>query len=453
MAAQIEPRADAEVVEFAYTDFGTPGVIVSDEVEPLLGIREITFANGVKLNLKQTDLEDDQVQVQLNVDGGDLLNTRDDPLATAMTSSLLTGGLGEHTLDELQTILAGRRVGLSIESADETFRFSAQTTPGDLDLQLQLFAAALADAGYRSTGEAQYHQNVRNFFARLNATPESTLSNAEGAILSDNDPRFSLQPEEQYLDLTFAELQSDIDERLKNGALEVALVGDFDEQRAIDLVANTLGALPAREAEFGAYTDARDREFTQNREQRTLYHEGPPDQALLKMVWKTRDDDDFQDTLALELLERVARLELTDTLREELGQTYSPGVSASQSRVYPGYGTFSISAAVDVEDVPETRAAMLATIESLRDAEVDGDTLLRARQPLLETYDNLLKTNMGWMGLVDRAQTEPERIERYDRADAVLQSLMPAQLQEMARRYLAPAERVEIVVLPEDEGE
>ena len=76
-----------------------------------------------------------------------------------------------------------------------------------------------------------------------------------------------------------------------------------------------------------------------------------------------------------------------------------------------------------------------------------------ARRPLLENYENALKTNQGWMNLVDRAQTEPERIERFSGAKERLSALTAADLQAIAARYLDPGERLEIVVLPRADSE
>jgi zinc protease len=365
-----------------------------------------------------------------------------------MTSSLVSGGLGAHTIDELQSILAGKQVSFGIDAAAETFRLGGRTTPQDLELQLQLMAAALTDAAYRPQGEAQYRRSVANYFARLSATPELAIGTQIGGILSDGDPRFSLQPEAEFMALTFADLRADIADRLGKGAMELALVGDFDEAAAIDLVARTLGALPRREPQFRSYAENRQRGFTADRSPRVLYHDGAADQALIQMTWPTTDDSDFRASLTLELLERVARLELTDTLREELGQTYSPSAGASQSRVFPGYGTFEIAAAVDAAHVDEAREAMLEAVRTLAAEPVDEDMLLRARQPLLESYDNALKTNGGWLGLVDRAQTEPERIERFTQGKTLLASLTAADLQAMAARYLVPEQRLEVVALP-----
>ncbi|HEY6816635.1 MAG TPA: insulinase family protein [Croceibacterium sp.] len=448
MAETLAANESGTPTQWAYTEFGTPGTVVADAVEPLLGVRLLTFSNGLRVSLKQTDLQRDRVSVELNIDGGQMLNTRDNPLATAMDSALPAGGLGKHSIDELQTIFAGSAVGFTFNADAETFVFASQTTPRDLELQLQLTSAALSDPGFRPEGEAQYRRGIENFFASRDATAENALGNAAGGILSDNDPRFTLQPKEAYLGLTFARLKTDISDRLAHGALELALVGDIDEQRAIELISRTLAALPAREPAFRAYADNHVRAFTADRTPRTVYHDGAANQAIVRMSWPTRDDSDFDDELRLELLERVMRLELLDTLREKLGQTYSPGVTATESDVYPGYGVFTISAAVDTSHVAATRQAMLDTVARLATAPVDEDELLRARQPMLEAYDNALKTNGGWMNLVERAQRRPDRIGRFVSGKERLAALTPADLQTVAARYLNPAQRLEIVALP-----
>ena len=448
MTGQLAAQDNAALREFAYGDFGTPGIVVSDTTEAALGIRTLTFANGVRLNLKRTDLEQDKIRLSLNIDGGDLLNTRDDPLATAMVAMLPVGGLGKHSQDDLQSILAGRAVGLSIASEGDAFVAGASTTPRDLSLQLDLLAAAVTDPGYRPQGEDQYRRNIANYFAQKDATPGSALANALGGILSDDDPRFTLQPADAYAALSFARLKDEIADRLAHGAIEIGIVGDVDPAIAIADVARTFGALPPREATFRDYSEARRRSFTTDRQPRTVYHDGAADQGLVRYDWPTTDDGDPVEALKLELLERVVQIELTDTLREALGKSYSPSVASSPSRIYPGYGDFAIAASVDVADLPETRAAIAQTLAALRKSPVDADILQRARQPLLEAYANALKTNGGWLSLVDRAQSQDDRIARFQAGAARLRTLTAADLLSTAQKYLDPQQAVTITVLP-----
>lgn len=448
MKASISQESSTDLAGFAYTDFGAAGVVVSDRREPLLGIREIVFANGVMLNLKRTDLEKDRVRVSLNLDGGDKLDTRENPLATEMVSYLDEGGLARHSTDELQSILAGRTVSANFGTGESSFNVRALTTPRDLEVQLQLLAASISDPGFRPEGQVAYRQQMNTYFQRKDATPASALRASLGAILSNNDPRFSLQDVEDYRRLTFSKLRQDLADRLANGAIEIGIVGDIDEDQAIALVAGTLGALPDREREFRAYDEQPSRPFSEDRSTRIVRHSGAGDQALLRLTWPTRDDGDADEALRLALLERLVRIQLTDTLREALGKTYSPSASSDLSRYWKGYGTFSINASVDVGEVDETRAAIDATIEALRAAPVPEDVLQRARAPLAEAYRNALKSNGSWLSLVDRAQSESGRIARYVTARERLDAIGPSEMQSLALRYLDPEEALEILVLP-----
>jgi zinc protease len=444
--ARQEPRT---LGAFAYTEFGAPGAVASDMVEPALGIREVRFANGVRLNLKRTQLDADKVLVRLNVDGGNMLQTRENPHAVMLAAMLPTGGLGRHSVDDLQTILAGRTVSNGFGASDETFSSNATTTRADLELQLQLMAATLTDPGYRPAGEVVFRQSINNLFQALRATPGSSLNADLGGILSDGDPRFSLGAVEDYRGLTFAKLKSDIGDRLNNGAIELALVGDFDEDQAIAFVARTFGALPQRESEFRRYTEQRARPFTANRAPQVLRHSGPKDQALLRLTWPTRDGEDPLATLQLQLLERVLQIEITDSLREALGKAYSPGASSEASRIWRDYGTMAVTASVDVRDVIATRAAILQAVAELRDAPISADVLQRARAPMLEDLANRLKGNAGWMAYAERAQTKPDRIERFLAARARIEAISPVDLQAVARRYLGAGSAVEVLVLPD----
>jgi len=169
------------------------------------------------------------------------------------------GGLGKHSRDDLQTILAGKSVSGGFSSTPETFVMAGSTNRTDLPLQLQMFTAYLTDPGYRPEAQTLYYNTMNTFFARLKSTPGDALRNTAGGILSDKDPRFTLQPIEAYRALTFKKLKADLSDRLARGAIEVDIVGDFEANAAIDAVAKTLGALPAREPEFRPYTEQRQR--------------------------------------------------------------------------------------------------------------------------------------------------------------------------------------------------
>jgi len=448
------PPRQRDAQAFAYTDFGPEGTLAADGTIEDLGIRTIRFANNVRLNLKPTDFEEGRVQVSLRIDGGDLLATRDNPEATSLMNIFVRGGLEAHSLDDLYSIFAGRSVSLSFGSGDDFLGGYVSTTPDDLLLQMQILAAFVTHPGYRSEALAQYRSFLPNFYARLSATPESAIGSRIGAILSDNDPRFSLADQSVFAGLTFDQLRGAIADRLQHGAIEIGIVGDFDEAAAIDAVARTFGALPVREAEFNSYTDARQRSFTADRSVRTLIHDGEPDQAVVEFYWPTTDNSDFDTDVRLRMLAELLQLKVTDEIRERLGASYSPVASSFTSSIYPGYGYIRISVSVDSGDVERVAAAVrriaadlsapLDPKPEIAERAISADELLRAREPILENLANSLHENSAWLGIVDEAQSDPQTLARFRISRTAFDDIKTPELLALARRYLAPDKAVEV---------
>ena len=448
LAAPLGTSTAIDFGTFAYTQFGPAGKVVADRREPLLGIRELRFANGVQLNLKHTGIDRDRVLVSYAIDGGALLDTRTAPLATAMSAALIAGGLGKHSIDALQSLMAGHAVRPAFAAGADRFTGTAQTTPRDLTLQLQLFTALVSDPGYRFEGERIYGDIIRQIFRMRHATPSSALGSELGGLISDGDPRFTLQSEAAFRALHFSTLKAAISPQLAHGALEIGIVGDVDEDAAIAAVASTSGALPAREAAFRPWTEARQRSFTADRKPRIIYHTGPADQALLALVWHSRDDADPREKQVLNLLERVVRIRLNEVLREKLGKSYAPQATSAPSAVWPGFGTFGVLAEAAPAELPAVRAAILAAIDELARHPPAADLVARAREPLLQSFDNQLKSDAGWLPLVTAAQSRPDRLERETHARARLLAVTASDLQAAVRRYLVPERLLDVEVQP-----
>ncbi|WP_017669877.1 insulinase family protein [Blastomonas sp. AAP53] len=448
---------------FAYQDFGSSGTVVADSTIEDLGIRTVRFANNVRLNLKKTDFDKNRVLVSLRIDGGDLLASRDNPEATSLMNIFVRGGLEAHSLDDLYSIFAGRAVSLNFGSGEDYLGGYLATTPDDLKLQMQVLAAFTTHPGYRSEAINQYRSYLPNFYARMNATPEGAIGSQIGAILSDNDPRFSLADRAVFERLTFDDLKASIGDRLAKGAIEIGLVGDFDEDEAIAAVAATFGALAEREADFRDYGDARMRQFTANRAPRVLHHKGEADQAIVEFYWPTTDDGDYREDVRLRLLAELLQIKVTDQIREQLGASYSPVARSFTSSIYPGYGYIQISTNVatgDVDKVAEAvrqiAAELSAPARALGDAPVPSpiaaDELARARTPILENIANSVKSNSAWLGVVDSAQSKPARLDRFRSGGTAFGKVSADELLTMARTYLAPERALLVQALYEDEA-
>lgn len=439
---------DEGMAEFAYSDFGDPTAIIADETIEDLGIRTIRFANNVRLNLKSTDFEDDRLRFSIRVGSGQLAFPTENMSEAQLLSNLSAqGGLGKHSYDELTQIFAGRRLRYGFSVGDDEFTMSGAITMADLPAQMQLSAAYLTDPGLRPEMVSQWRNVVPPFMAQIDATPQSVAQVEASRIVADGNLRFGI-PTQAQLEAADADVaRSLIADEFAKAPIEIAVVGEFDEQGVIDAVAATFGALPTRAETLSDFPDRRKASFADDRSERVLYHEGAPDQALVLAYWPTTDDDDPQEEATMQLLARIMRLQMLEIIREQLGASYSPGAGSSMSDVYEDYGTFSTSVIVEPSQAAEVFGVIDRIAEELRANPVDTDLLDRARKPVLEQIAQQRKDNGFWLGVADAAQLEADRLDRVRTIEARYEGVTAEMLQAAALRYLDPAQALRIRIV------
>ena len=447
--AVVAPEARVDKA-FAYTNFGPPGSVVEDKLIADLGIRTIRFANGVLLNIKQTDFEDNRIRYSLRIDGGQLhFGKANATLAKFMGSTYVSGGLAAHDIEDLRSLLAGTTVSASFGVGDDYFGSYGAVTPADLDRQLQLLAAFSRYPGYRENAVRLFRRPLPEIYASLDATPGAAL-NVEGArIMNDGDPRFSVEPLETLLSADFHTLKPTLGDALMTNRLEIALVGDVDESAAIAAVSRTFGVLPARKADARDYAASRAASWAQGEGTFDITHKGEANQLGWQRSWMTTGDDDQRTTQTMDLLARIVTLRLIDELREKLGATYGGSANSSMSKIYPGRGIFSISTSGDPNDLAAIEAAADAIIAELVTAPVDVDLFERARKPVLESYADWRKRNDTWIGVVAEAQSDPDKLARFRNSENSFKSITVDDVWAIAKRYLAKPAPFTFRALPE----
>lgn len=436
---------------FAYTDFGPPGTIAEDRRVADLDIREIRFANNVRLNLKRTDFEKGRVRVSLRIGGGAAaLPAQPDGLAMFMHGAFSAGGTSAHSVDDLRSILAGRTVSGNLGAGSDAFGGGYATVPQDLELQLQLLAAMVTAPGYRAEGEAQWRNQVGVIYPTLDSQPAAIVGRDVARILASGDTRFGLPKEADAKARGYAELKPLVESALAHDAIEIGIVGDVDEAAAIAAVAKTFGALPPRAAERPDYGALRPVSFPASRARLTLTHSGKPNQAIALSYWPTTDGMDPVTEAQLTMLGRILQLLMTDELREKLGATYSPQAGSFASSLYRGYGYLSVSSNVEPGAIPAVNAAVDRVAARLGRIPLDADVMLRARKPLLEAIERSRRENSAWIGLIDEAQSQPRDLDDFRTQAARISAVTPAQIRALAQRYLTPGAELRIGIVPRE---
>jgi zinc protease len=137
---------------------------------------------------------------------------------------------------------------------------------------------------------------------------------------------------------------------------------------------------------------------------------------------------------------------LRDSLREDLGQTYTVSVGLSQSAPQRGDGYIAVSFGAAPENIAGMTDRVLAEIRKLQTDGPAADLVAKAKEGARRDYETALKQNNYWMA---RLQTVhmlggnpldiPTRAQR-------IESLTPAVVQDAFKKYY-PLDRYTVVTL------
>lgn len=443
------PEKIAELA-FAYTDFGPAGKIAQERKVDDLGVTLLEFDNGVRLNLKPTDFEAGRVRLSVRIGGGRLTEPADKPgLGFLAGNTLLPGGLGKHSADDLQRLLSGRTVGTNFVLGSDAFIFGGTTNRADLELQLQLIAAFITDPGLRPEAMRQFQKGAEVYYTRLRNTVEGPLTAEVPRLLANGDGRFGVPPQEAATARTFDEVRAWLTPEFARGAVEIAIVGDFDPAQAIAHVARTFGALPKRVAK-PAYAAQRRVSFPPAAIERSFHVPTEIQKGLVQLFWEATDSRDVDVARRLSLLGSVLADRLRVKIREEMGDTYSPNAGTSLSDTYTGYGHIVADATVAPDKAAAVAEAMREAAADLYANGVTEDELVRAKQPSLAAIRQSMRTNPYWLGnVLASAQEHPERLEWSRTRLSGVEAITAGELTALARKYLRPEKVHQFLSLPE----
>jgi zinc protease len=443
------PEAITEA-KWGYTDFGAPGKVVKREHIDDLDVTLVTFANGVRLNLKKTDFESNLIRLSLRVGNGQLTEPADKPgLGAYMSETFVEGGLGKHSADDLRRILAGHTVGSSFASAGDAFVGGGATNRDDLLLQLQLMTARLVDPGYRPEAARQARKAIEELYLSLAHTPSGPFTLDVARLLASGDPRFGLPAENVMLQRNLDEVKAWITPELQHGYIELAIVGDLDIDQTIDAVSRTFGALPPREPRQ-PLDDLRKVQYPKQPFARSYAVPTEIPKGVVAIYWPTTDALEIHRNRRLSLLGLVLSDRLRVKVREELGDAYSPSAGNNPSEVYPGYGYMVANVTVDPPRAQEVADAVTALGRDIAGKGVTDDELERAKLPVMTQLRESARTNQYWLNAVlSRAQERPQQLDWCRSRYADIESITTADLDALAKEYLPAEHASRVIVIPQ----
>ena len=136
---QYDAYQEEEVPQTLMATLPAPGKIVSEKPYGKFGMTEITLSNGMKVYVKPTDFQADQVTMSMRGEGGtSVYGDKDIPNFSFLTSAVAEAGVGDFSATRLRKALAGKSLKVAPAINSEGQRITGTSSVKDLETMLQL---------------------------------------------------------------------------------------------------------------------------------------------------------------------------------------------------------------------------------------------------------------------------------------------------------------------------
>ena len=157
-----------------------------------------------------------------------------------------------------------------------------------------------------------------------------------------------------------------------------------------------------------------------------------------------------ESRFALRALTDYVQIKLTETLREQLGGTYSPSVGGGGSREPRQEYAIQVSYGSSPENVDTLARTVLALADTLKTRGPSPADVAKVREQLVRGREVQLKQNGYWLAnIAGRDQAGEPLAGLLGPYDEMVRNLTPAQIQAAARQYLDTRNYARFVLLPE----
>lgn len=428
-----------------------PGTIAERTHFAPLGITQVTFHNQARLHYRYMDFKKDEVTVNITLPGGIIRESSAQRGITDMAVLALSSpATSRLSSTDIRDIMTGKKVTVTGRATEDSIVLSVVGTPEGVEEGLRLAHLLLQDAKIEPASVALWTQQKLQEIASARSRIDTRGREAAALALSGDDPRRALltseQVQAQAADLPAA--QAWLQEILRTAPMEVAIVGDLPEDRAIALAARYLGSLPARARQDPSLQPLRQLPGFTGPLTRTLDVETITPRAHPILMWRCADWQDVRGRRLIFLASRILERRVRQEIREDRALTYSSMVYSMPSKVYPLASALFVEFTTDPEKVAEATAIAKAVVERFAEegpTDAEMEMLYKQIQNALET---MYKEPRFWVDVLGDLEYHGTKLDDLDGALEKFLALTKADIAAEVKKTIVPERFATIVARP-----
>ena len=441
----IQPYEDNSVDAPLLAELPQGGKVVATE-EGKWGSTVWTLSNGIKVIVKPTDFQADQITLAGYKAGG--TNRYDDreKINISMLSSLANiGGFGVFDATQLGKKLAGSTASASVGSGPLYDVINGGCSPKDAEDMFQLMYLKFTSPRKDMQAFESLTTRMRNSLKDRDINPQTALSDTLVKALYNGHPR------------TLPMLAADVDKIDYDRVLEIYkdrtsdatgyvffIIGNVDLEAIKPLVEQYIGALPCNgrveevvkstvETRKGVYRNNFKKKMENPTGTEVIYYSGD-----IESTQKSR--------ITMSFLSQILQIVYTEEVREKEGGTYGVGVSGSISRSPNEEYSLTINFNMAPERREELAAIIVREIEKMAVEGPADEHIEKVRSYMLKTFEENQRKNSAWMNWLYSYYFDNE--DSYSNFETIVNGVTKEDIRKMVEYILSAGNFIEVSMVP-----
>ena len=442
----VTPWSDTTVTRELVETKPAPAAIASRREVPRVGVTIVRFANGVEAWLKPTDFKNDQILFDLESPGGaSLAPCSDLPEAQLSTSYIGLAGVDGLKAPALPKLLAGKLASASPYVALSQHGISGSAPPAQLETALELLYLDFTRPNDDPEAFALLTRQLAAAVANRGQSPQQVFGERLAEVNTSNHCTSTPLTPERVKALDRTKMTAFYRQRFANAAdFTLFMAGAFKVDDVLPLLARYIGSLPSTGRQTSRVVDLGIHFPDKNLVVRVNKGREPRAQTVLSFFADPPPTPLEQEYVIAATT--VLDIALRDTLREELGQTYTVGVGLSQPLPQRGAGRIQVQFGAAPENVQSMTDRVIEEVKRLQKNGPSADLTNRAKESARNTYETSLRENGYWLRRMSTIHMLDGDLTDIITRNQRIDSITPQILQDVFRKDF-PLDRYTVVTL------
>jgi zinc protease len=428
----------------------TKGSITRTKERPEAGITEWTLSNGATVVLKPTTLRADQILFRAVAPGGaSIADDNDFRSARVADDAVRAGGVDGFSVVMLEKMLAGKAVRVTPFVGEVDEGLQGGSTPQDLETMFQLLHLSFTKPRSDPAAFASVAAQARAYVANESANPDAVFNRTVEAALSGNDLRRQPETTTTIDQWNLPKALDFYKARFGDASnFTFVFVGSFTIDAIRPLVETYIASLPATRAhetwrDTGATLPTAKVEKTINI--------GIAPKSNVAIVLSGPFEYDASHKLAMRAVNLLLQSRLFDTIRQDLGGTYSITSNfGAQKFPRPQYA-LRIEWTCDPAQADMLVQRVWQEIAYVKDLRLSSQQLTLVQESMKRDYERDSQDNGYLLNAIVRDYQEDggRNVADVEHLPDQINALTSAQIHDAAQTYLKSDNSITVIQSPE----